>query len=119
MLSSHLLDEVERVCDHLVLFSEGRVLLSEPMEAVLERHYRICVRLSGSLTGAQLAQSIPAIFKTIEDDGEWELFCYAHLDEVSDQLRALGVEILDQRRLSLNETFIARSPERTVIGEAA
>lgn len=119
VLSSHLLDEVERVCDHLVFFSEGRVLLSEPMEDVLARHYRVSVRLSGTLTAVQVSQSIPSIFKTVEDDGEWTLYCYADIEELSRQLQALGVEVFDHQRLSLNEAFFARSPERRVLEKAA
>src|SRR5580698_2186915 len=65
LLSSHLLDEVERVCDHLLFFSDGKVLLSESMEAVLEKHYQITVRSPAPLPW----QSIPGVFKAVADEG--------------------------------------------------
>ena len=108
LLSSHLLDEVERVCDHLVFFSQGTVLLSETMETVLDKHYQISVRYPGTLPW----HSIPGIFKAVEDHGEWQLFCYSELEPLVALLRGLGAEILEQRRLSLHESFLARSPQR-------
>jgi ABC-2 type transport system ATP-binding protein len=115
LLSSHLLDEVERVCDHLVFFSAGTVLLSESMEAVLEKHHVISVRFSGKPAW----QSVPGVFKAREHNGEWQLFCYAQLEPLAARLRELGAQVLSQRRLSLHEAFLARSPGRPTLGEAA
>ena len=115
LLSSHLLDEVERVCDHLLFFSEGKVLLSESMEAVLEKHYQLTVRKSGPLAW----QSIPGVFKALEEDGEWQLFCFADIGKLTRQLEQLGADIVEQRRLSLNEAFLARSPQRQMLSEVA
>lgn len=115
LLSSHLLDEVERVCDHLVFFSSGAVLLSESMEAVLEKHYVVNVRFSGR----PVWETVPGVFKAREQDGEWQLFCYAEIAPLTARLRELGAQILSERRLSLHEAFLARSPERPVLGEAA
>ena len=115
LLSSHLLDEVERVCDHLLFFSEGRVLLSESMEAVLEKHYQITVRSSGP----QPWQSIPGVFKAVEDGGEWQLYCFADIEKLTAELRQRGAQIIEQRRLSLNEAFLARSPQRHMLSEVA
>jgi len=36
--SSHLLDEVEEVADHVIMISEGRILLSAPLAAIRETH---------------------------------------------------------------------------------
>lgn len=36
--SSHLLDEVEEVADHVIIISEGRILLSAPLVEILETH---------------------------------------------------------------------------------
>jgi ABC-2 type transport system ATP-binding protein len=115
LLSSHLLDEVERVSDHLVLFSEGRVLLSEPMEAVLSKHYQIIVRFAGPLPW----NKVPGVFKAVETQGEWQVFGYGETEAVIHVLRELGAEILEHRLLSLNEAFIARSRSRLPLSEAA
>lgn len=38
LFSSHLLDEVEEVADHVIMISEGRILLSAPLAEIRERH---------------------------------------------------------------------------------
>lgn len=38
LFSSHLLDEVEQVADHVTMISHGRVVLSESLEAIRESH---------------------------------------------------------------------------------
>ena len=38
LFSSHLLDEVEEVADHVTMISNGRVLLSAPLEAIKSSH---------------------------------------------------------------------------------
>ena len=38
LFSSHLLDEVEQVADHVTMISHGRIVLSSPLEAIRESH---------------------------------------------------------------------------------
>ena len=38
LFSSHLLDEVEQVADHVTMISEGRIVLSAPLDAIKESH---------------------------------------------------------------------------------
>jgi ABC-2 type transport system ATP-binding protein len=38
LFSSHLLDEVEEVADHVIMISEGRILLSGPMAGIRASH---------------------------------------------------------------------------------
>jgi ABC-2 type transport system ATP-binding protein len=41
VLSSHLISDLERVCDHVIVLSAGRVRLTGPVEDVLATHYRL------------------------------------------------------------------------------
>ena len=38
LFSSHLLEEVERVADHVTMISQGRIVLSAPLDAIKESH---------------------------------------------------------------------------------
>ncbi len=38
LLSSHLLEEVEQVADHVTMISHGKVVLSAPLDAIRESH---------------------------------------------------------------------------------
>jgi ABC-2 type transport system ATP-binding protein len=115
LLSSHLLDEVERVSDHLVFFSAGGVVLSDPMEVVLSKHHQLSVRFAGQLPW----RKVPGVFRATEADGEWQVFAYGETEASIHSLRSLGAEIVEQRLLSLNEAFIARSQSRLPLDEAA
>ena len=44
IFSSHLLDEIERVSDHLAMLHQGRLRLCEPLDDVKARHCRISLR---------------------------------------------------------------------------
>ncbi|MFH8383764.1 ABC transporter ATP-binding protein [Kitasatospora sp. NPDC018058] len=52
VLSSHVITDLERVCDHLVLLSASRVQLAGPCEELLARHRRITGRRAGLPEGA-------------------------------------------------------------------
>src|SRR5205809_8001019 len=41
VLSSHLLDEIERVSDHIAMMVSGNVVLSGPLDAVKQSHHRL------------------------------------------------------------------------------
>src|SRR5262245_47966313 len=38
LFSSHLLDEVEQVADHVTMISHGKIVLSGPLDAIKESH---------------------------------------------------------------------------------
>ena len=38
LFSSHLLDEVEQVADHVTMISHGKIVLSAPLSAIKESH---------------------------------------------------------------------------------
>ena len=38
LFSSHLLDEVEQVADHVTMISHGRIVLSEPLDVIQRSH---------------------------------------------------------------------------------
>ena len=48
VLSSHLLGDLERVCDHLIVLASGRVQIAGDVDAVLATHHRL-VRARGDV----------------------------------------------------------------------
>jgi len=106
IFSSHLLDEVERVCDHLMMLSHGQVLLSEPMEDVLSRHHRLTLKASDHC--AHLT-SIPGFINSTQSGNEYSLDCFGDLNQIQVQLREMDITMLSHRSLALNEVFITRS----------
>jgi ABC-2 type transport system ATP-binding protein len=84
-LNSHLLGEVERVCDRVAIVDRGRVVASQPVaELVAARSVRIQVRGLGPAEMAPLAD-----FGRMVRDGEWLTFTDVDPDGVPDIVAAI------------------------------
>lgn len=69
LISSHLLAEVESVCDHAIILRQGKVLASGPLERILQRGEGVRVR-TRNLPGEGLAEALALGAKaTQESDG--------------------------------------------------
>ncbi|MEZ6127755.1 MAG: ABC transporter ATP-binding protein [Planctomycetaceae bacterium] len=105
LFSSHLLDEVQRVSDHVAMLHQGRLLLSNPLEQVLEQHSRWTIRL------AQAVTDMPVIPGTISCHGsgqELSVICNGQHPEMQKWVSECGAQILDRATPTLEEIFVAR-----------
>jgi ABC-2 type transport system ATP-binding protein len=109
VFSSHLLDEVERVCDQVAFLHEGKLVLCSGLDEIKQRHHRLTLRFGAPLS------SPPALVGalSISGDGlEWTAVC----DGAREQLRAsatqLGARIVEERTPSLDEIFVARTTQK-------
>ena len=72
LFSSHLLDEVERVSDHVALLDRGRIVLCESLETIKASHRRLTLRFDEPLA------SPPALPGSSRWEGfgrEWSATC--------------------------------------------
>ncbi|MCR9201803.1 MAG: ABC transporter ATP-binding protein, partial [Planctomycetaceae bacterium] len=67
LFSSHLLAEVQQVCDHVALLVGGQMPVNEPIDDFLRRHRRWTIRLSDA--HPQLAD-LPCVLRSFGDDQE-------------------------------------------------
>jgi ABC-2 type transport system ATP-binding protein len=58
VLSSHIVADLERVCDHLVIFSEGRTQLAGPIDEIMASHRLLTGPRSDPATVARVHQVI-------------------------------------------------------------
>jgi ABC-2 type transport system ATP-binding protein len=113
VFSSHFLDEVERVCDHLVMFSHGQVLVSAPMEEVLNGHFESIVRGPDDINWLEDQHpSTAGIFKAEYKYGEWVINSFGDKQHLQQTVQAKDCELTSIRQMSLNEIFVARSPSK-------
>ncbi|MBI1312470.1 ATP-binding cassette domain-containing protein [bacterium] len=105
LFSSHLLDEVQRVSDHVAMLHRGQLVLSQPLDDVLQAHHRLVVRFSEPRdTAPQLAGALRC-----EGSGrEWTVICNGHRDEIEAQIAAGNGEVIERSAPSLDEIFVAR-----------
>jgi len=105
LFSSHLLDEVQRVSDHVAMLHLGKMLLTSPMDEVLTSHYRLTVRFEQSLDSPL---KIDAALRCEGEGREWTVLCNGERSAIEAQLSQLNGEIVDRSAPTLDEIFVAR-----------
>jgi ABC-2 type transport system ATP-binding protein len=108
IVASHLLGEIERVCDFLVAIDAGRLLRAAPLGSFTERTGVLAIEVedgSAELTATLRAHGLQAVA-----DGRTVLLEVAedgHYDIVRDAIADLGLPLvrLEQRRQSLEDLF--------------
>lgn len=105
VFSSHLLDEVERVADHVAMIHEGRVTLDLPMDEIKARHRKYVVRWREPRSDRP---ALPGVISAIGEGREWGLLCEGDEQAFADAVRATGGEIVESSVPTLEAIFVAR-----------
>jgi ABC-2 type transport system ATP-binding protein len=116
IFSSHLLEEVERVSDHVALIDRGRIVLSEPLDAIKASHRRLTVRFDQPL------DEPPALLGSTRWEGfgrEWTAVCRGSSAELQDRAAGTGAQIVEEHTPSLDDIFVARLGSRATTRAAA
>ncbi len=108
VLSSHLLEEVERVCDAAVILGEGRVVAAGPLDVLRARQQGLLVEVVDG--GDRLTAALRASGATVDVDGRRLVVQGAPPGLVQHHVAALGLEFvrLQPRRLSLEQVYLER-----------
>jgi ABC-2 type transport system ATP-binding protein len=114
LMSTHLLDDVQRVCDYVVMIDGGRLVVAGPTDSLLERTGVVTVDVGDDAAAEQLAARINAngmraetadgmVQVTVANDGD--------LDRIRDAVVELGLPLyrLGSRLTSLDEVFFERA----------
>jgi ABC-2 type transport system ATP-binding protein len=105
LFSSHLLDEVERVSDHVALLHQGRLVFSAGLDDLKETHRCLTVRF------AEPRPQPPALAAVLAWQGagqEWTAVCRGRPGELAAALADSGARIVADRVPSLDEIFVAQ-----------
>jgi ABC-2 type transport system ATP-binding protein len=122
LLATHLLDDVARVCDHVLMLDAGRLVVSGPTETLLHQTGKLTVevnaglgRLASALAGRGLTVVADEAFEGQHEGegGALDVVVGADagvvLDTIRDVLAELGLPLhrLSSRAASLDEAFVA------------
>jgi ABC-2 type transport system ATP-binding protein len=116
IFSSHLLDEVERMSDHVTLIHQGRVALSGVLDEVRRDYQRSRVRFADHF------DQPPAIDTALVMEGggrTWSVVHSGSLEQFRHAVVARGGEIVESRDATLEEIFLARAGRNRQQAEAA
>jgi ABC-2 type transport system ATP-binding protein len=112
LMATHLLDDVQQVCDHVVMIDAGRLVVSGQTDSLLERTGVVTVdvgRHTDTLVAglARIGLAATAIDGVVEVTVEGD----EHMDELRDVVADLGLPLfrLSTRLTSLDEVFVRRS----------
>ena len=104
--SSHLLEEIERVADHIAMLHQGEVVLCGPLDEIKGQHR--CVTLCFEATQAT-PPVLPKVLRVAGSGREWTVLCNGSRGELPGMAAELGARIVDERAPSLTEIFIAHA----------
>ncbi len=116
IFSSHLLDEMERTCDHVMMIQSGRITFDCELETIKETHRLTRVNFTHPqdplprITGALMAEGGGRSWTIVHDNP---------LETFSQQIFSAGGTIADSRQATLEEIFLARAGRNTVQSKAA
>ena len=105
LFSSHLLDEVQRVSDHVAMVNAGKLVLTAPIEEVLQTHVRLTVRFSSP---RDTAPAIGSALSCHGEGSEWTVLCNGQREAVRKEIEAVQGEVVEEASPTLDEIFVAR-----------
>jgi len=114
LMATHLLDDVQQVCDHVLMIDAGRLVVSGATESLLERTGVVTIdvgagrdALVAGLARVGLTAHVVHDLVDVTIDGDDEL------DRVRDLVADLGLPLhrLTTRSTSLDEVFLRRAGE--------
>jgi ABC-2 type transport system ATP-binding protein len=113
-LNSHLLQEVELVCDRVVILDKGRVLKIADVDELTKSGSLVQLRLvgdAGRITSAFHSCEIPDV--SLQDENDQVIVSVpvaeqSQLDRIVDALRSndISIHTIDRKRGSLEDAFI-------------
>jgi len=116
IFSSHLLDEVERMSDHVTLIDQGRVALSGVLDDVRGAYLRSRVRFADHFDRPPVLETA----LTVEGGGRsWSVVHSGSLEQFRHSVLARGGEVVESRGATLEEIFLARAGRGRPQAEAA
>ena len=118
LMATHLLDDVQKVCDHVVMIDAGRLVVAGATDSLLERTGTVTVDVGPAGRrvgrGARIRCNLPAVaadgLVEVEIDGDDDL------DLLRDVIAELELPLyrLSTRLTSLDEVFLRRAEDVVV-----
>jgi len=116
IFSSHLLDEVERMSDHVTMIQNGRVTLSGALDDVRGAYQRSRVHFAEHFDQPPVLDTV----LVMEGGGRtWSVVHSGSLEQFHHSVAANGGEVVESRDATLEEIFLARAGRSRQQVEAA
>jgi ABC-2 type transport system ATP-binding protein len=114
VFSSHLLDEVERVADHVAMIHSGKVVFACELDDLKDTYRRLTLRFD------EAQKRPPALAGMLACEGnghEWTALYEGRVGALQTAVASMGARIVEEHVPSLDEIFVARARTRPVAVE--
>jgi ABC-2 type transport system ATP-binding protein len=114
VLATHLLDDVARVCEHVVMLDGGRLVTDAPTDTLLHQTGTVTVDVGPATEALAAALTARGLAVTTDDSITLEVTVTgdADLDTIRDVVADLDLPLhrLTNRLTSLDDAFVHRAP---------
>jgi len=104
--SSHLLEEIERVSDHIAMLHQGKMVLCGPLDEIKARHRRFTLHFE---TAQPKSPVIAGALRVSGAGKEWTIICNGAGGELPPVAERMGARIVAEQIPSLGEIFEAHA----------
>jgi ABC-2 type transport system ATP-binding protein len=106
--SSHLLEEIERVCDHIAMLQNGRVVLAGNLDDIKAQHRSVMVELHAPTEHLPL----PGMIAITGHGRDWQVLCNGAREQLPGLVAGIGGRIVEERAPSLSEIFVGHATRK-------
>lgn len=114
LFSSHLLDEVERVSDHIAMIHQGALVMCGPIDDVKQAHRRLTLVFDRD-PGAP--PKLPGALSCEGSGREWSVVGNGNMADLRAAVESAGARVVEEEVPSLEEIFVARVSSRSETAE--
>jgi ABC-2 type transport system ATP-binding protein len=107
--SSHLLDEVERMSDHIAMIRNGRIVLTGRLDDLKQAHRQVRLRFERALSAPPHFENVLGLRGSGRD---WTILWNGEMARLNHAAIAAGASIISAEIPSLDEIFVAHSAQQ-------
>jgi ABC-2 type transport system ATP-binding protein len=118
LLASHLLDEVEKVCSHVIVLRKGEILYSGSVDGMSANEGFFELQANDNLALKTILETHPAVEKITEEDGKVLVYLHSELSASELNLflfsKNIALSHLVKRKNSLEAQFLELTQNATI-----
>jgi ABC-2 type transport system ATP-binding protein len=102
--SSHLLDEIERIADHVVIMHKGGIFVDSPLADIQNSYCALELLFERHL---KEPPELPGLIWSRNQGMQWSVLCKADVNVLKQKAAELGARSVESKRPTLNEIFVS------------
>lgn len=110
LFSSHLLDEIERVADHVAMMVNGKIVLAGSLDDIRAGHRKFVLRFDATPSAPP---TIAGALAVAGSNLEWTVLADGASENIATEAQRIGGRIVEEHAPTLEEIFLARASRKS------